>query len=168
MADLAEKEFRTVIEDSRARHTAVVGLLYATDAQSISLLRLYATLGIATASGAAAGFGSSALISRPLAWALSAGALGFVIGAGFCLRALRPCNINLPGRTADFWEWGLEPGVDQASVLSAYLRNLKIKGEANLAHNKASANALKWAKRCSVATPICALVAAAAASLFGF
>lgn len=167
MATLADTEFRTVIEDARARHAAVVALIYTTDTQAMALLRLYVTLGIAAASGAAAGFGASAAITRPAAWALVVGAVIFVIGAGLCLRALRSAAINLPGRKPDFWEWAMLPNIDRAAVLAAYLDNLKVKGIANDRCNASSATALKWAKRCGAVAPLGALLAAAAVHVGG-
>lgn len=168
MTTLVESEFRTVIEDVRARHAAVVALMYATDSQAMALLRLYVTLGIAAASGAAAGFGEAAPITRPLAWALAVAAIIVVIGAVYCLRALRSARISLPGRKADFWQWALSPGIDRARVLIEYLKNAEEKGAANDRLNKETATALSWAKLCGALAPLVALLAGLIAHLGHF
>ena len=59
----------------------VVALIYFTDQQAMSLLRLYVTLSIATVSGAAAGFSGMSSIPLTAAWALLASTIVFVIGA---------------------------------------------------------------------------------------
>lgn len=164
---LADTEFRTVLEDARARHAAVVALIYATDTQGIGLLRLYVTLGIACASGTAAGLGPTPLFERPLAWAFAAAAITVVVGAGFCLRCLRATRVNLPGRDADFWLWAIKSEVGRPDILIRYLENLSDKGAANLDRNAYSADALKWAKRCGIAAPVVALVVGAAAHYLG-
>ena len=168
MAALAESEFRTIIEDARTRHAAVVALMYVTDTQAMSLLRLYVTLGIATASATAAGFGPSAMFARPVAWALAVGAIIFMIGAAFCLRALRPSKINLPGRKAEFWTWAMLPNVERDTVLAAYLDNLQEKGAMNDGCNARAADALKWAKRCGAIAPLGALLLGATALCWNF
>lgn len=164
MAQLADLEFRTIIEDARTRHAAVVALIYQTDAQAMGLLRLYSTLGVTTASGAIAGFAHVGLVSKPLAWALSAATIMFVMGAGFCLRALQSSKINLPGRKADFWDWAQGPDVDRRAVLKAYLDNLSEKSSANDALNAKTSNALRWAKRIAVLAPLFAFAAGIAAA----
>lgn len=168
MSDLPEKEFRTVIEDARARHTAVIGLLYFTDTQAMLLLRLYVTLGIATVSGSAAGFSSSQFVSRPVAWALVTASLLFVLGSSICLWALRGVVINLPGRKADFWKWAIRDDVDRQQILAAYLDNLEGKNEINDKANRNSAGALSWAKVCGALAPLIALIVGAAAAHFKF
>lgn len=150
MNSLADSELRTVIEDARTRHAAVVGLMYATDAQAIGLLRSYVTIGIAAASGTAAGFGPSPVFDRPVAWAMLAATILVLIGAVFCLRCLRPTAVNLPGRDPDFWQWATLPNVERAQMLAAYLDNLKTKGADNFKRNARAATELKWAKRCGL------------------
>src|SRR4051812_13959654 len=103
--DLAKDDLRTVIEDARARHSAIVGLIQETDRQGSSLLRVFATLGIACASGAAASFAAQPILPRPVGFALTAAAMLLSIGAGFCFGAMRSGIINLPGRGPDFWLW---------------------------------------------------------------
>jgi hypothetical protein len=47
---LTHEQWRFAIEDARARHEAILTLIYATDRQAMSMLSLYVTLGLATAS----------------------------------------------------------------------------------------------------------------------
>jgi len=168
MAQLDETEFRTIIDDVRTRHAAVVALIYMTDRQAMGLLRLYVTLGMATATGAAAGFGTistgQAFVSRPVAWALAAATIVLLAGSGFCLRTLRGSDINLPGRTADFWNWGARPDIGRSEVLTAYLDNLAVKAKQNNDLNTATAAALSHAKNCGAVAPLAALVIGAAAA----
>lgn len=169
MAELFETEFRTVIEDARTRHAAVLALIYFTDQQAMGLMRLFMTVGIATASGAAAGLTSSTLLPRPAGWALLAATLVFSVGAALCLMAMRSANINLPGRGADFWLWALdEAQVDREKALRAYLANLRDKLAMNNQTNARSAAALTAAKWCAALAPLAALLSAAAAAIGGF
>jgi hypothetical protein len=164
-----ESEFRTIIEDARTRHGAVVALMYSLDGQAIGLLRLYATLGIATASGALAGLGGTgSIITRPLALGLLFAAVVLVIGAVLCFIVLRSIRINLPGRDPDFWQWAMHPGVDRSQVLAKYLENLKEKAIDNLSRNAFSSRALKWAKMCGAGAPAIALLTGLVALHYGF
>lgn len=164
MADLATSEFRTVIEDIRVRQAALVTLIYATDVQAMALLRLYATLGIATVSGAIAGLSSSSIISQPLGLGLIASTVVLMIGAALCLRALKADKISLPGRTSDFWIWASLSNVERDSVLAAYLKTAEEFYLLNRGLNIKTANALKWAKHCSVFAPGAALLVGVAAT----
>lgn len=159
-----ESEFRTIIEDARTRHAAVVTLMHSLDGQAIGLLRLYATLGIATASGALAGFGSSTIvIERPLAWGLASAAVVLVIGSASCFVCMRSTRINLPGRDPDFWQWAIRPDVERSLVLAKYLETLKEKAANNLRRNRLSSMALMVAKLCGVGAPLVALATGLAA-----
>lgn len=152
-----ESEFRTIIEDARARHSAVVTLMYHLDQQAIGLLRLYATLGVATASGALAGFGGSQIVTLPMAWALAFTAIVLIIGAALCFFVLRPTRLSLPGRDPDFWEWAIRPDVERLQVVSSYLETLKQKAKENKGRNRLSAFALFGAKACGFIAPLVAL-----------
>ena len=161
--DLAKDEFSTAIEDVRTRQAALVSLIYQTDAQAIALLQLYATLGIATTSGAVAGFNSSAYISMPVAISLAVATAIMVIGATLCLKALQANKISLPGRTPDFWCWAAHESVDWSAALQAYLQTADEFYQLNRKLNVRTATALKWAKRCSIVAPLLAGAAGAAA-----
>lgn len=156
--DLADKDFRTVIEDARARHAAVLSLMYAMDGQGMSLLRIYATIAVATAAGAAAGLSNPSTFSHSLTGALMVATIVLCSGSYFCLAALWPSRINLPGRNADFWQWALLPDVSRADVLNAYLAKLSDKGKANTAINQKAARNLERAKYCAIVTPLAMLV----------
>ena len=168
MAPLDETEFRTIIEDARARHGGIVNLIYVTDQQAMLLLRLYATLGIATSSGAIAGLVGQPMIARPLAWALVAASITLILGAALCLRVLQAARINVPGRDPEFWLWALRDDIDRKTALRGYLENLQVKIAANRSLNIKTATALKWAKRCGAAMPIAALMTGAAAMRWPF
>jgi len=165
---LEKDDFRTIIEDARARHAAVVALIYFTDSQALSLLRLYVTLGIATASGAAAGLSQATLIPRPVGWALVATTIVLAAGAAFCIASMRSGAINLPGRGPEFWLWAQHPNLDRAAVLKAYLDNLSAKTETNKKLNAVNGRAYQYAKLCSVAVPLAALIAGGASLLWRF
>jgi hypothetical protein len=152
-------EIRIAIDDARARHAAVVALIYFTDTQAMGLLRLYATLALATASGVAASLAGNATVPRPLAWALATATVVLIAGAAFCLRAMQSGVINLPGRGASFWLWASGPNVDQAGWARAYFDNLIEKSRLNEALNLRTARALRLAKLCAVALPIAAAAA---------
>jgi hypothetical protein len=159
MDDLAKDDLRTVIEDARARHAAVVALIYVTDSQAMSLLRLYGTLAIATASATAAGLAPGSIVSKPLAAAAAGATAVLVLGCAFCLHAMMVgAKINLPGRGADFWLWALDPDVTRARILTAYLDNLKERGALNDRVNTRTARALRYAKFCAIAAPPVALL----------
>jgi hypothetical protein len=151
-------EFRTIIEDTRARHGALVALIYATDAQALSLLRLFTTLAMATASGAIAAVASVSKYYVPLAASLSAATVIFVIGAALCLVALRAARVSLPGRKADFWKWAVNPKIKKAKVLSAYLAEAEKQYTLDQRLNVTASTALKWAKVCTASAPILALL----------
>ena len=168
MASLDDIEFRTVIDDVRSRHAAILALINTTETQAMSLLRLFITLGIAAGSGIAAGFGQSAIITRPVTFALIGGAVVFVAGAGCCLLAMRPGVVNLPGRDPAFWKWAMLPGVERAAVLTAYLNKLDEKRPMMDAFNKRTATAFKWAKLCTVLAPVAAILLGTAATYLRF
>jgi hypothetical protein len=154
-----ESEFKVIIEDARTRHAAVITLMYSLDAQALALLRLYATVGIATGSGAVAGLiESTTAIPRPLAWSLLSITVVLTIGSVLCLLCLRSIRINLPGRDPDFWQWAINSDTTSSQVLLAYLENLKIKAADNLSSNFISSQALKWAKACCVVAPLVGVV----------
>jgi hypothetical protein len=160
MADLAETEFRTVIEDARAKHAAIVNLMLVSDAQAIGLLRLYVPLAIATASGMFAATGAP-FHSYSLAMALMAMSTTLLVGSGFCLYALRPVVVNLPGREPAFWIWAMRADVSAEDALTAYLDQLDTKQEQNRAVNMTTVFALRWAKICGLLAPVMGVACAA-------
>src|SRR4051812_44797217 len=104
MALLDKVEFRTAIEDARARQSARIALIATNHAKAYALLRIYMTVGTATASGAIALL-TSQTPRAALGWALFAATAVTVAGAAACLAAMRAGDIGLPGRDADFWQW---------------------------------------------------------------
>lgn len=163
--DLAKDDLRTVIEDARTRHAAVVALIYFTDRQAMGLLRLYGTLAVATTSATAAGFAPDPIVGRPFVAAVAAATIVLMIGCIFCLLAMASGRINLPGRGADFWLWSLTPSVDRPEVLRSYLESMKERAQLNDDLNSRTAGALRRAKQCAIVAPMAAMLAGLAGAL---
>lgn len=160
MSDLSEKEFRTVIDDVRARHTAVVALIYHTDTQAAGLLRIYLTVGVAAASGA-----YGVLAAYPaMAVALGSAAAMTIVGSTFCLFAMRAARIRLPGNDPDFWIWASRADVTPQLVLAQYLDQLAGGSTKNADVNESSSRALNYAKAMVVVTLAVAATAGALAA----
>lgn len=157
---LDSNDARIALDDARARHAAVVALIYFTEQQAMGLLRLYTTLSLAAASAAAAGFLHTAQLPRPLQFALLGATAVLLFGAGNCLAAMKSAAISLPGRDPDFWIWATEESVTREQWIEAYLSNLNGKAKANRDLNKRSARALARAKLCAIAAPLAALLGA--------
>jgi hypothetical protein len=163
MALLNKVDARTVIEDARLRQTARVALMQANETKAMLLLRLYMTVGIATASGSLALLTQQRSVSIALGWALLAATLVAIAGAAFCLLASRQSDINLPGRDADFWERVAHDDVTAEHAVLSYLRDLQKGIEVNRAVNLKNAKTLLLAQWCAVILPLAALLAGAAA-----
>lgn len=160
-----DEEFRTVIEDIRVRQAALVTLIYATDTQALSLLRLFTTLAVATASGTVAAIASGSKYSLALFTAFGTSTAILVAGVFLCLSALEAARISLPGRKTDFWQWAVKHKIKKSKILDAYLLDAETQYKSNQKLNRETATTLKWAKRCAAAAPILALLAGAAVSL---
>ncbi|MEP9349161.1 hypothetical protein [Xanthobacter sp. KR7-225] len=137
--------FAAALEDARERHKAVYELIRFTDQQAMALLNLYCTLGVASASGAAASLGRDAIIPLPVGSALGVAALFFILGAGCCFRVLASATINLPGREAGFWTWANSyPTLGLSEILAAYLDGVADREAMN---NGVNATGAKWLGR---------------------
>ncbi len=167
MQTLDKDDFRTILEDARARHAAVVALIYFNDTQAMNLLRLYLTIGVAAASGAIAALTNNTAIPVATGWALAAATIVMLFGSFLCLLAMASGTINLPGRDPDFWLWGLNPQIEKPEVLKRYLENLSEKAEVNRKLSERSGIALTYAKYCVVAAIIAAACAGAIALRLG-
>ena len=163
MQTLDKDDFRTIIEDARARHAAVVALIYFNDTQAMNLLRLYLSIGVASASAAVAGLTQTTAIPFAVGCALGAATAVVLLGAVLCLMAMASGAINLPGRDPDFWLWGLDPQIEKQNVLRKYLENLAEKAKTNRDLSERGAIALKYAKYCAVAAMVAASVVGAIA-----
>ena len=159
---LSSEEWRFAIEDARARHEAIIALVYVGDQKALSLLSLYVTLGLAAASGFVAGTQLTTPLKNVLMLSSLGAALTFTLGAFFCLRALAPATINLPGRSADFWLWAAHPNVKSEEAYEEYLKTLKKKHPLNNALTDRTACALSIARRLGIAAPVVAIVIAMA------
>src|SRR6267378_2329459 len=112
---------KVIIDDVRTRHAAVLQLIYFTDTQATSLMRIYVVIGLAGASGAAAGLSNSATIPRAMGVAFAAAAITAVIGAALCMRAMAPSDVGFPGREPTFWRWAMDQGLSDADAIATYL-----------------------------------------------
>ena len=149
---------RFAIEDARIKHGAVVALIETTTRQSMALLSLYVTLGLAAASGAATGFGGSSIVPLGAAWALLVGAFTVLAGAGFCFHAMYTSMINLPGRGPEFWLWADDSEISFEDACREYLRSMEEKRDSNNALNARAAWALHRAKLIGILAPILTLL----------
>lgn len=161
MAKLDADRLKVILEDTRARHDAMVKLIYHNDRLAMSLLTLYATLGTAGASAAVAAYKEYFALSVALATA----ALVSVVGAGLCFWALRSIDIALPGRAPDFWTWSLDRRVTEKHLINGYLSESEKQYQANKRANRQAANALQLAKACAALSPIIVLLSALVAVL---
>jgi hypothetical protein len=151
---LNSEELRFAIQDARTRHAAIVELIYATDRQAMALLGLYITLGLASASGFVAGLNSDSIVPAELAAALFVAVLMFFAGIMLCFRAMKLVDINLPGRTADFWIWADGPSLDATKAYREYLQELDQKHATNDKVSNYASIKLAWAKRIGLWTPM--------------
>jgi hypothetical protein len=154
---LADEDLKTAIDDARARHVAVVQLIQIADTHAMSLLTFYTTLGVAAATGAAAGLSNAALLPRAAGWALASVVPVAVFSAVFCFLAMRTTRLNLPGREAKFWLWALDPAVARRDVFVEYLKNLATKNELNNRVNERTGGFLRIAKLSGIAIPVISL-----------
>lgn len=164
---MAPEDLRFALDDARRRHAAVVDLLAANDRQALGFLQLYVALaGGALSGGAAIVLSATTSLPRPLGFGLFGFALPVVIGAVFCMAAVWPSDINLPGRKPDFWKWANKVPAEEAYM--AYLDNLSVKEAQNSRLNMRLSQLMTWAKGLGVAAPIIALMAGAAALRLGW
>lgn len=151
-------DWKIAIEDARHRHAAVIAVIYFTDSQAMALLRVYVTVGLATAAGAVASFtGSAAALPQPVGFALASATIMLAVASWFCFRAMDTTSINPPGRGAEFWLWVIEQDVARDDFARRYLQNLVTKTEANLAINKLTSSRLSRARKCAVWVPLVSL-----------
>lgn len=154
---LADEDLKIAIDDARARHAAIVQLIYFTDSQAMSLLNYYTTIGVAAATGAVAALSTDTILPRAAGWALASAVPFSVAAALLCFFAMRTTRINLPGREADFWIWGMNPAIDRKRVFIEYLNNLKSKNELNTRTNERTGRTLRAAKISGIAIPLISL-----------
>src|SRR5215218_8774741 len=145
--------WKIAIEDARARHAAIVNLIYFTDTQALGLLRLYVTIGLAAASAAAAVFVNKLGIPAYLGWPLLIVTLTLSAGSWNCLQAMETSALNLPGRPPDFWLWATKEATAEHTAFAAYMENLDQKQRQNDKVNIQTSSSLTTAKLCGAATP---------------
>lgn len=164
---MASLDPRVIIEDARMRQAAVVALIGAIDSQAMRLMRLYVTLGVASAAaGIGTLFAKEPALPAALGWALLGGTASLGAGMWLCFRVMKPGPISLPGRRPDFWLWAMRDDVASDDVLRAYLQNLSEKIAQNDRVNKAMASQMKWAKLAGLLAPAIAIVIGVATSVW--
>lgn len=148
------------VDDTRARHTALVQLIQFQDQQAVGLLRIFVTIGSAAAAGAVAGFSPQAWLPNAAIGALIAIVLCTLIGSLFCFRAIRSARITLPGRWADFWQTAIDHWEqDSREVILSYLKELSKAQEDDKKTNEITAQELARARVVGISTPLVAFVA---------
>jgi hypothetical protein len=162
---LNEVQLRFAIEDARTRHEAVVNLIYQTDQQAVSLLSLFVTLALATASGFVGSLVKPPVVPAGFTVPLLVATLGFLVGAYMCFRTLETAMINLPGREAKFWTWANGEGVTGEMAFGSYLENLQSKTDQNNKLNATTSKSLRWARRFGIAAPLLSLLVAMAMAI---
>jgi hypothetical protein len=155
-------DLKTMLDDVRARDSALLQLILFTDRQAMALFRIYASIAVAAAAAAAAAFGSgTAAFLMMTRWSLLAMALVLVLACIACLRAMVPAGVGLPGRGADFWQWGVEQSTTDDAFVAAYLNAARKAQDGNRRTNELGAIALMWAKRLGIAAPLVGLAVGA-------
>lgn len=157
---LTQDEVRFAIEDARTRHQSLIELAFAGDQKALSLLSLFVTLASALGTAFAVGLESKNLVVEALTFPSLGAAIVFLIGAFFCLRVLAPADINLPGRTADFWLWASKPNVTFEHACEQYLDNLEKKHHINVKLTERTAKLLNYARLSAIGAPIVAILVA--------
>ncbi len=150
-------ELKFALDDARCRQAALVALMYSIDRQAESLLRLYLTLGLASASAGTAILLGKIPIPPPIGVGLLASVVTLLLGSWHCLRAMRPASITLPGRGAEFWIWAQHDDVKFSDAAAQYLKELKDSQNCDRKLNQTCATSLRWAKLMAPLTLILAL-----------
>ncbi len=159
-------DLKTILDDARARDAALINLIIFTDRQAMALFRVYVTVGVATAVAATSGILSRDPILHFAGPPTAIIAIILAVACWFCLRAMVPSDIGLPGRAAEFWQWTTGELVTEAEALRAYLQQTKAVQDMNRATNKRGASALAWAKRLGIVAPIAGIAIGAIGMIF--
>lgn len=154
-------DLKTILDDARARDTALINLIIFTDRQAMALFRVYATVGVATAVAATSGILGKDPLLHLAGPSTAIIAIVLAIACWFCLRAMVPSDIGLPGRAAEFWQWTTDELITDEDVLRVYLQQTKAVQDINRATNQRGASALAWAKRLGIIAPIAGIATGA-------
>jgi hypothetical protein len=154
---LTSEEWRFAIEDARTRHAGMLELVAATDQQAMSLISLYVTLGLATASGFVASIAHDGAIPDVLTFPLLGATIMFVLGTYNCFKTLETARVNLPGRTADFWLWASSDKITSVKAFQEYLTVLQSKHALNDSLNLNCALSVRKARQYGLAAPVVAV-----------
>ncbi|WP_457153331.1 hypothetical protein, partial [Mesorhizobium sp. P5_C1] len=144
----AKIDIKAMLDDSRGRDVAWLTLLLATDRQALELFRIYVTLGIAVSSGLAAGAAKQAWGDEiyPIV-ALGSMLLCLFVGCFYCLKAMRPVEISLPGKAGNFWQWAMRDDITETAALSVYFEYAQAAQNMNSKVNLLNSGDLNVAKK---------------------
>lgn len=156
---------KLMFDDVRARQKAVLDLILWQDQQAMGLLRLYVTLGTATASGVAATINTNDRFA--LGVGLLSGTVMLIFGAICCFRASWQAKIAYPGREPSYWKWFFDPRVPLNLARDGYLDVEQGKINVNHELNANIAREIWVAKWFGAAAPIVTLVVGALAAAKG-
>jgi hypothetical protein len=161
-------DLKIMLDDVRARQLALMNLIQFNSAQAMTLFRLYITTATAATAGAVAaaersGEGTSYYY---LSFALGAVVLTFILGCLFAFNAMRPADLALPGRGADFWRTALGKNLPPEETLNTYLSQLEKRQTEDRKTNNRDGTMLRNAKVTGVMAPPAALLGILVGYLF--
>lgn len=162
---LNDDYLKVALDDARARQTALLQLIYFTDQQAMGLLRLYVTIGLAAAAGAAAGLGPEAWLPKAVSIGLGFAAAALTIGCFFCFLTMRTAQVGLPGRGPEFWRTAMELS-DLDHVVAQYLEELEAGQRRDRETNRRSGKSFERAKWAGISAPALALIAGLVTALY--
>jgi len=170
---LSVDDLKFAIEDARVYQAALTGHIHFVQGKAATLLALYSSTAIATASGAVAGFAKIAPIPVEATAALTAATIALLIGCAFCFLVLRRRMLAHAGREADLWLWAEEVGRPDVAyegrpmrdACLGYLQDMKKRNAANDEVIRRVDPAMVQARWWGMLAPIFALAGGAAATL---
>jgi hypothetical protein len=161
---LAQIDTKAMLDDVRGRDTAWLTLLLATDRQAMDLFRIYVTLDTAIASAMAAGIHNGLFgITSTAMLALTPIAVCLLVGCYYCLQALNPIAVTLPGRASEFWQWARRADVDENRAVDAYLEYAEKAQVMAEKVNLKNSTDLHTAKKCGIVGVVAAVLFAVVA-----
>jgi hypothetical protein len=163
---MAQLDTKAMLDDVRARDTALLTLILSNDRQAMALFRIYITIGSATAVAAAAGFLETDGFASQTKWATLAVTMVLAVASYLCQAGMTSSEVGLPGKGGDFWLWARDEAITEETALRTYLQYAKEHQELNVRVNTRAFWTLIWAKRLGMAAPIIGLIAGAASLFF--
>lgn len=152
---MSKFDLKVVLDDVRARDTALLNMIVAIDRQALALFRIYVTLAVALGSAAVAGaYSSTANVNSWIVWGAGSAALGLAVGCHFCITTVRSAKLGVPGKNADFWKWALRDDISEEAMVDAYLKYSDDAQQQNYRVNDQSTRSMRIAKRLGVASVV--------------